>query len=203
VLTLAEAKSVLGRGGGDKTEDEAIQRAVDALTGAFDAHFGTVLHATVTAEEHEGNRRRIRVRRAPVSSWTTVTEYESTTSRVLTRQTLGTAPASGYVAEAASPGLFTGWLTRTAGGIDYAFARGGVAVTYQAGRFATVADVPDRWKEAATVALVSWWRIHEPSIEQTGEYDVPRLSFPTFAIPKASVEMLRDEWAPPRAFGVA
>jgi hypothetical protein len=202
VLTTGEAKAYLGRGAGDKTDEQTLTRVVDALTEAFAAHFGPVLQATVTAEEHRGGRPRLRVRRGPVAAWSAVVEWDGTSSTTLTRQTPGTSPTAGYLAEAGNDGLWTGWISRTVSGEVSRFAPTAVTVTYTSGRFATVDDVPARWKEAAAVALVNWWRLYEPSVAPLGEYDVPRASFPRFTVPQAVIEMLYDEYRPPGGYGV-
>lgn len=202
MLSVPEAKGYLGRGAGDGTDNAVLTRVVAALTAAFDAHFGPVIRRTITAEEHPGGRHRLRVRQGPVAAWTSVIEYDGTSSTTLTRQTLGTAPTDGYVAEQTDDGLWTGWITRTVSGEVGRFAPTSVAVTYSAGRFVDEAAVTPRWKEAAGVALVNWWRLYEPSVGQLGEYDVPRASFPRFTIPQSVIEMLYDEYRPPGGYGV-
>ena len=192
ILTLAEGRAAIDLGAQDTSHDTVLAAVITAMSYRFDDEFGPVVVRTITGETHDGGYDRVMLRYRPVSSVTTVTEYDGTTAQVLTAETNASKPDSAYLLER---GGRSGVMRRRGGNADARFAAGrqNVVVTYIAGRFASTSTVDQRFKDAARVALVNRWQHYLTSIDSADEYDVPRSSFPTFAIPRFVVEMLDAE----------
>lgn len=195
VLTIGEAKARLSIKA-TLDSDAALMAAVTAVSRRLDQACGFIVRRDVTAEAYDGGQDIIRLRN-PAYALTTVTEYQGTTGSVLTRETVGTEP-DGYWAEphAPEPTLFSGRLYRRTGGADRCWqpGRGNVTVTYTAGRYATTALVSPLFKRAAGDLLANWWRSGEPSVAPVGDFELPQRNFPTFGIPNAVKDQLRNEW---------
>jgi len=195
VLTEQEARDAVGSGGTPKPTDDLLARLNTAVARRLDRLVGAIVQRTVTAEIQNGCARAIWLKQSPASAIATVTEYNASTSRTLTAQTLGSAaPANGYFAELHSnnPSLLSGRLIRRTNGYDDTFWPH-VSVTYTAGRYATTAAVDELFKSAATLMLKNLWRSATPTVGRVDEFDVPYANFPTFAVPRAVLEMLADE----------
>ena len=192
ILTLAEARAAIDIGASDTSHDTVLAAVITAMSYRFDDEFGPVVVRTITSEAHDGGSDRVVLRYRPVSSVTTATEYDGTTAQVLTAETNSTKPDNAYLLER---GGKSGILRRRSANADARFPSGrqNVVVTYVAGRFASTSVVDQRFKDAARVALVNRWQHYLTSVEGADEYDVPRSSFPTFAIPRFVVEMLDAE----------
>lgn len=151
ILTEAEAQAAINViDAGANTNTLAL--AISAVSQAIDAYCGPVVARTVT-EVHHGNAGAIWPYQAPVLSVTSVTEFDGTTSTVLTDESaFGTAYTSTGFA------LTDGYrIDRRSGGVSFRFT-GQVEVVYQAGRFATTADVTSLWKYAASAILSRLWK---------------------------------------------
>jgi hypothetical protein len=207
ILTLAEAKGVLRFNSVDTEEDDVVARYVTAVTRLLDQRVGPTVARSVTSELHSGGRCYIRLRQRPVRSITTLVEYTATTPSTLTAASVTSQPNFGYLADPYAPDatLFSGKVWRRSGNSNTTFAWGqlNVAATYSAGRFASTTSVDERFKHAASLVLENLWRDREQSVGQVGEFDVPILSFPTFALPKAVADLLSDEiyWQRPLRAG--
>ena len=131
-----------------------LMRRVTAVSQAIDAYCGPVVARTVT-EVHDGGESSVWLREYPVLTVTTVTEFDGTTQTVLTNESVfGTVGGSvGYVLHSDGSRI-----ERRSGGTAYRFTTGQVQVVYQAGRFATTADVDELFKEAASDILRRVWK---------------------------------------------
>jgi hypothetical protein len=195
VIDPEEAKAFLGRKGEASSARLATQ--ITAISRRLDQACGAVVVRTITGEAHDGGFCQVRLHH-PVTTFTTVTEYAGTSSTVLTRETVGTQPASGYYAEALlnNPAIFSGTITRRGGGVDipFYFGRGNVTATYQAGRYATTALVAPHFREAALIMLRNLVGAAEPGVQTVGEFETPGGRFPMFAIPPAAHDLLWQEY---------
>lgn len=198
VLTLAEGKAAVKVGSGDSSHDTDLAALITAVSRRLDQCAGPVVVRTITDELHDGNVDSIWLRSYPVTSITTVTEYDGTTATVLTQETVGTQPASGYLPDRydPAPSLYNGRLIRRAGGADWCFPYGrlNVKVTYVAGRYSATATVDSRFKIAAEIMLQNLWRADLETALLNDEYDVPSQAFPRFGIPNAVRHLLAEEW---------
>jgi hypothetical protein len=169
---------------------------ISAVSKRLDDACGAVVQRTVTGELHDGGDYLIRLKH-PAAAFASVTEYQATTSVVLTRETVGTQPADGYYADLHLdvPGLFSGLLIRRSGGADARFypGRGNISVTYTAGRYADTETVPEHFKEAALIMLKKL-ADGDQTVVPVGEFDTPGARLPTFGVPRAVKELLFNEW---------
>jgi hypothetical protein len=153
---------------------------------------GPIVNRTLTAELYNGGCSKIFLRYRPVSSVTSVTEYNNTTAQVLAAETNTTKTANDYLLDNSS----TGVIIRRTSGCDTWFASGrrNVSVTYVAGRAATTAAVDARFKQAARICLKHLWRNENSAGTVTfgatsgiEEY-IPTI--PAWAIPRAALELI-------------
>lgn len=198
LITLAEAKSFVSIGAADTSHDAALAQKITAVSRRIDRLCGPVVQRTVTDEVHEGGCQWIRVRRWPVASYTTVTEYDATFAQVLTQEDFDTQPAEGFLPERwqSSPtGVFNGKLWRRSAGSDgwFPVGREAVKLTYVAGRAADTAAVDPVFKEAAGNALKNLWRTMETATQLMGEFDVPAQNFPISIVTKAVRDCCAEE----------
>lgn len=191
LLTEAEAEAELDNPTGLDAEiaslNTAISRRLDGLC-------GPIVQRTVTGETHDG-RRHVYLLNRPVMSVTTVTEYAYTTATTLTVETNAVKTSDNYQFDPR-----TGVLYRRSGGCDVPFTPGrqNVVVTYVAGRYADTASVDALFKQAARICLKHLWVNEKSQGTQTfgsvvGYDDTIGMRVPTFAIPRAAVELLADE----------
>lgn len=152
VCILATVKLALGIEPDEQSYDVELAEKITAVSRMLDEKCGPIVQRTITAEEIDAKSGLASLKWYPVVSVTTVTEYSGTTATVLTQQSPGTAPASGYRVDKS-----TGMLTRYSGGTPCWFAPV-VVVIYEAGRYATTATVDKRFAEAAESTVVEQWR---------------------------------------------
>lgn len=197
VLTLANAKAALGSVAVVEGRDAAIQRRVTAISQRLDQACGPIVRRTVT-ERHSGGRGVIRLRNAPVYSFTSITEWAAASSRVLTAEAAGVAGT--YLAERSTvpdqTDLYSGRIWRRSGfGWDsFPYGNDNVVVVAVAGRYADTASVAGtRFEEAAVLFLKHLWSSEASSVAQVGEFDTPAPSFPR-TMPLIIRQLLKDDW---------
>lgn len=191
VITLAEAKLAAKIGASVTTYDGNLAMLITAVSRRFDTLVGPVVIRTVTAETHNGGKTKIQLHYRPVSSVTTVTEYNNLASATLTAESNTAKTANNY-----SVDLDSGIIYRRASNYDKAFASGrrNVAVTYVAGRAADTASVDARFKEAAKITVAHIWRPEQGfSAVGDGEFVVPA----GFAVPNQALELIADDLVGP------
>lgn len=203
VLAIGEAKKILGRSLVDSSKDDTIERLITATSRRLDRLIGPVITRTVTSEVVYPHSCHLELAYGPVSSISSVVEYQGSTAVTVTAETPGTEPTEGYLPEryAPQPSLLSGILVRRSGGNTANWWPGAVVVTYTAGRVASTTQVDARHKEAAALILKNLWRSYEVSTGGVDEYDVPTQSFPTFAVPNSVKELLADEIQTADGFG--
>lgn len=213
LLSLADAKLALRIAVESTDRDDRVQAYLSAVSNRIEAGCGPVVARPVT-EYLDGrsyhsppfvlapvNQYWVRTRAAPVMSFTTVTEYQSgaATGPPLVRET--ETIVGGYRAERFDsddpPGLFSGKIWRRNGFSDASWAagEGNIVVTFQAGRYATQAEVlPTRFGRAAVFLLKHWWTAEDLNVHVAGGFDTPSPSFP-MTMPNAIREILANDWA--------
>ena len=169
VLTLIEAKNAVGLSQTNTDADDRLAQAVTAISAQLDELCGPVRTRTVTAELHDGGGYSIQLRRVPVYSVTTVTEYTNTTSQALTAESNATKAATNYLHDGTAGKVISGRLIRRSSNYDttYPSGRRNVEVTYVAGRAAATEVVPARFKEAASMMLRHIWTAEMASGTET------------------------------------
>lgn len=214
LLTLAEGKRILRISVGDSSEDDLLVGYITAVSRELDRVAGHTVAHSVTNELHDGTnssgrgyRSKIILRHRPVIAVTTVIEYQSGAATSLTAETTTVHPGDGYLAERYDPDptLSNGHIRRRSTGEDawWAYGRQNLSFTYTAGRVSSTIQVDARFKRAAALTLENMWRDREPGLEPQGEFDVPRQSFPTFALPRAAMQLLSEEIGQNKLFGIA
>ena len=202
IIDLAYAKKVIRISDVDASENDLLASYITAASRLLDQHVGHTVAYTVTNELHggvnssgRGYRSVLVLRHRPVLTISSVSTAGATLS------------TDGWMADRYDPDptLMSGVIRRRAGGDDalWDYGRQNIAVTYTAGRVASATQVDARFQRACAIVLENLWRDREPSLEPMGEFDVPRQSFPTFALPTAVKQLLSEEMGQNRVFGVA
>lgn len=207
LLTLDDAKTALRIAPESTDRDDRVAAYVGAVSNRIDAGCGPVVARPVTEylSGRDSNNPMslgnwIRTRLTPVLSFTSIVEYSSgvVTGPALTAET--TTIAGTYRAErfmsSDPPGLFSGKLWRRNGFSNASWAAGddNVVVTFQAGRYATQAEVlPTRFGRAAVFLLKHWWAAEDLNVHTAGGFDTPFPSFP-MTMPNAIREILANDW---------
>lgn len=196
VLTYDEAAAPLKIGVEDISNSARLQQAITAVSRAMDDRFGPIVKRTITAEEHHDvYRSQFWTRFRPIYSTpaVTLTEYDTSgTAQVISPEDHDTKPSYGYRLERHEGlgGGYSGRIWRRSSGTPACFADT-VVVTYDAGRYSSTATVDPVLKEAASVTLINWWQQVLTQQPQTGvELDLPGYRFPSFAIPKAALDIV-------------
>lgn len=196
ILSLTEAKQAVQKTG-TTAYDTLLTAWITAMSLRMDRLVGPIVQRTITDEPHDGGWPEIFLRYHPLTSITSVTEYDGTTSRVLTAETPGVQPADAFKTRrySADPVYLGNEVRRRASGAAASFPAGeeNVLVTYVPGRFATTSAVDERFKQAGRLMLKNAMRMIEDGTGQVGDYDVPVVAFPTFAVPNAVRDLFDGE----------
>ena len=189
LLSLTETASYLGIAQKTKTDTE-IQTFITATSLRVDEICGPNVIRTVTNEAHDGGATVIKLDHAPVSTFTTVTEYSGTTATVLTAESNSSQPANSYLWDTRTELLY-----RRANGGDWFFPAGrrNIVLTYQAGRVADTASVTSQFKEAALIIVAHLWRTERGAGTMTFGEDGGLVPGFGFAIPRRAMELLADQ----------
>ncbi|MDA3624254.1 hypothetical protein OU415_02330 [Saccharopolyspora sp. WRP15-2] len=202
VLTLAEAKQALNISESVTKHDAELPSYITAVSQRLDLYIGPVVQRTVTNEVHDGGRPSVFLDLFPVVSVTQVIEYSDTTSTVLTAESNAVKPDEAYLLERYDviPSLWSGRLLRRRAGRRARFESGqaNVAVSYVAGRCASTAEVPERYKLAAKFMLENFWRSQLDATGGVNEFDMPQANFPRWGIPMAARQLVSGEIQEPR-----
>jgi hypothetical protein len=195
LITAAEAKSALNITG--STQDTELGGYITAVSQLLDEKCGPVIIRTVTNETHPTDHPRyVDLHEWPVSTVTTVTEYESDgTSRTLTAETASTKQADGYMLDPEVRANQRRRIFRRSEGAPYSFPTGGfVVATYEAGRYAATASVALNFKEACKIIVAHLWRIEQGTGNVPfGGVEEAQLTPSGFAIPNRAVQLLVGE----------
>ncbi len=182
ILTLAEARTALNQGITQTANDTVITYLVSALSQRLDDSedgVGPVIIRDIGQESYDGEGVAIQLDSWPVHSVSAVSEDGTTLTS--TQYHIDTEK---------------GLLYRQDGDYDepWCVGRDNVLVTYRAGRYASTVTVPERYKHGARLFLKHLWRAEQWSEASLGDFDVPQVSFPGFAVPNAVREWFGGEW---------
>jgi hypothetical protein len=167
VITLTEAKTALNVN--VTTWDTPLAQAITAISRQLDNLCGPIVNRTITDELHDGGTWVVKLRKRPVASITTVTEYDGTNATTLTAETNAAKPTSAYIHDGTPGTITSGLIRRRSADSDEWFEPGrrNIAVTYVAGRAANTAAVDARFKQAAVMALRNIWTSEMASGSET------------------------------------
>jgi len=179
LLSLEEARAAIGAPNQDY--DTQLETMLSAVSQRFVTLVGDVVNTTYT-EDYDPVGCTFTLRHGPLSSFTSVTEYVKGTASALTAETITTAGT--YLWKQPE-----GLLIRRQSFMDYPW-QGRVRVVYVAGRAASTAAVPERFKQACAITLAHLWRSEMGSGTQTfGAAEIGSFG-PTFSIPNRALELI-------------
>lgn len=172
VISLAEAKLALNMSADNADHEAELASFVTAVSRRFDELIGPVVTRSVT-EYHDGGYGVVYPRQTPVSSITSVTEWDGTTSTTLTADAFGVAAnADGYLLEQSGSYAHDAKLVRLSSGSLTSFTSGrrSVQLIYVAGRAANTAAVDARIKQTAAMVLQRLWKPHAGAWAQSPDF---------------------------------
>lgn len=195
ILTLEEAYRAINNASATGHDLELAQW-ITGVSRRIDDVCGPVVVRTITAELHDGGDMWIRPRHTPVSSVTSITEYDRTDATALTAEDNSTKPDDGYLLD--DRGGHDQRIIRRSDNADVRFAAGrrNITVTYVAGRAADTSSVDPKFKAAAGAILRRIWSRDGGAWSRGGDpFDQ---STPVFfdAFKQAIKEYLHDELVP-------
>lgn len=163
---------------------------------------GPIINTTYTDEVYSGGAGDLVLRNAPLTKTGTITvtaikEYDSTgTLTTLAVEDFDTKPADSWIVD---PDQRNRVLRRSYGG--HAWFLSGVSnvlVTYTAGRAANTAAVPANFKVAALECIRHIWLElgAQSGAARSASVDGLPLRIASFSIPKAALDLIRDELTP-------
>ena len=199
VITLAEGKSAVNIASSDTSQDTELAGYITAVSRRLDSLCGPIVVRTITAENHLTNgENRVRLRVVPINSITAVEEYDSQgTLLTLTGETKTSKPGDAYLVDPTT--TVRQYLVRRSYGLNYTFPPSGwLHVDYVAGRYDTTALVDPVFKQAAAIMIANLWRreqgVGSNTFGNAGDMFNPLI--PTFAVPRAVLELLAEHLRP-------
>lgn len=193
LITLAEAHSAINLSAANTTQDDELAQYVTAVSRRIDDLCGPVVIRSVT-ETYGGGVGSIVLRAVPVAAVTSVTEYSAGAPTTLTAESLTAQGSTNYAFDTR-----TGVISRRSGWADSTFAAQNVVVVFDAGRYVSTAAVDAKFKQAAAIMLAHLWRREQGAGTVTfaeAQFDDTTLT-PSFAVPKAVLELLSSELLAP------
>lgn len=206
ILTLDEALAAVNMVSEAVPENQRLQRFVAGISQRVDILCGPVVGREVADERHDGGKGRIFPHRSPVLEVTSLSEWEGGIETVLTAETLVDRPPASYLLDHTER---LAYIWRRSSGHDSRFPPGrrNIVVTYTAGRFATTAEVDERFKSAVSSILSRIYKRETAAWSQSPSF------FPDVEDPAPSVgpgffkafdpmitEWLADELLPPPGY---
>lgn len=162
VITLVEAYRAINdptsAAAGTGANDDMLESFITTTSNRLDELVGPIVNRTVT-EYHDGGVSTVWPRQTPVSSVTTLKEYDGSTTTTLTAETFGNSPSDAHTLVQSASYSHDHQIVRRNGGANTFFASGlrNVELVYVAGRAANTAAVPTRYKMAAGAILRRLW----------------------------------------------
>lgn len=159
IITLNEGKGAINLPTSNTSYDTELALFITGISRRIDALIGPVVNRTITDEKHNGGGYCVGLRKHPVSSVTTVEEYDRAGNlTTLTAEDEDTKPADGYLLLNVS--THRADIYRRAAGSPVPFTLGelNVLVTYVAGRAANTAAVDALYKLGAANILRRVWQ---------------------------------------------
>jgi len=187
LLTLTEAKAALNIV--SSSQDTEIAAYITAVSGQLDELCGPVVTRSITSESHDGGTNRLFLAKRPVTTVTTVVEYDGATGTSLTAETPGSISGNRYLLDAAQ-----GTLWRRSSGSDsvYPIGRQNIVISYTAGRYTSTSTVDERFKTAARLCLTNLWRREQGAGTDTFGA-LPGSVIPGFGMPNAVMDLLSGD----------
>lgn len=186
LLTLDEAHRAINLDESVGTHDDELATVISGVSGVIDDECGAVVARTVTARLPVLDTGRVSFG-VPVYSLTSVGSRYGSTTTSLTIETDVVFPASGVLL--VDGGTVNAHLLSRSSGVTGTFGSGAdLIVVYQAGRCASTATVPAKFKQAAMTIVAAHWRMWAPSWARTPQFTAETDEFSPAAPP---AEMVR------------
>lgn len=199
VITLAEGKAAVNIATADTTQDTELASFITAISRRLDSLCGPVVKRLIAEEDHlTYGQAVLETRLRPIYDVQGVVEYDSAGNHThLTEETVTTKPADGWLIDPTTSSRFR--VLRRSQGLPYTYPQGGIVrLEYNAGRYATTAAVDAVFKQAAAIMLANLWRreqgVGSNTFGNTGDMFNPLV--PTFAVPRAVLELLAEYLRP-------
>jgi len=199
VVTLAEGKSAINIASSDTSQDTELAAYITAVSRRLDSLCGPVVARTIAEEDHlTYGQHVIETRLRPIYTVQAVVEYDSAGVHThLTEETITTKPADAWLIDPTTTARFR--ILRRSEGLPYTYPEGGIVrVEYQAGRYANTAAVDPVFKQAAAIMIANLWRreqgVGSNTFGTAGDMFNPLV--PTFAVPRAVLELLAEYLRP-------
>lgn len=206
LVTLAEAKPGLNIGASVTTYDTELAMVITAVSQRFRDLCGAIINTTYTDEAYDGDGTTLTLRHAsPISRTATTTisavkEYDTGgVLTTLTGETVTSKPDSSFILSGANGDRNVLYRRATGGDALFYPGRSNILVTYTTGRAANTASVPANFKEAAIITINHIWTNlgAQSGAARPGNVDGLPFSVPSFSIPRAALDLIRDEVNPP------
>jgi hypothetical protein len=198
VITLAEAKSAINIASSDTSQDTELAGYVTAVSRRLDTLCGPVVKRTISGEQHMVSRDLyIDVRYRPIYSVAAVYEFSTDgTALPLNNETTTVKPEDGFLIDPNTRERYR--IFRRSSGLMYPFPYYGIVeVSYDAGRYADTASVDPVFKQGAAIMLAQLWRREQGiGTANFGLSDQAGTTIPTFAVPRAVLELLAEYLRP-------
>ena len=154
---------------------------------------------TIAEEDHlTYGQAVLETRLRPIYAVAGVVEYDSAGTHIhLTEETVTTKPADAWLIDPTTTSRYR--ILRRSQGLPYTYPDGGIVrLEYQAGRYANTAAVDAVFKQAAAIMIANLWRreqgVGSNTFGAAGDMFNPLV--PTFAVPRAVLELLAEHLRP-------
>lgn len=199
LITLAEGKAAVNIASTDTSQDTELAAYITAVSRRIDALCGSVVERLHAEEDHLSyGATFLDVRNTPIYTVEGVVEYDTDGAHThLAEETPTTKPNAAWLIDPSTKVRFR--ILRRSQGLPYNFPFGGlVRVEYRSGRYANTAGVDAVFKQGAAIMLAHLWRREQGVGSST--FGVPLEGTvggtPTFAVPRAVVELLAEHIRP-------
>lgn len=198
VITLAEAKSAINIDSADTSQDTELAGYITAVSRRLDTLCGPIVKRTYSGEQYLVSRDLyIDVRYRPIYSVAAVYEYSADGSyTALSAESTSVKPQDAYLIDPSTRERFR--IYRRSSGLMYRFPYNGIVeLTYDAGRATNTAGVDPVFKQGAVIMLAQLWRREQGiGTNNFGMVDQGGSVVPTFAVPRAVIELLAEYLRP-------
>ena len=199
VISLAEAKLAVNIASADTTQDTELAAYITAISRRLDSLCGPVVKRLIAEEDHlTYGQSVLETRLRPIFDVQGVVEYDSAGVHThLSEETVTTKPADAWLIDPTTTARFR--ILRRSQGLPYTYPEGGIVrLEYNAGRYASTATVDAVFKQAAAIMLANLWRreqgVGSNTFGTAGDMMNPLV--PTFAVPRAVLELLAEYLRP-------
>lgn len=206
LVTLEEAKPGLNIAATDTSDDAELALIITAVSQRFRELCGPIINTTYTDEVYDGGDGSIVLRnagyhRSVTTTVSAVKEYDSTGAlTTLSAESATSKPADAWVVGSERNVV---WRRGSGGYGRFTSGVGNILVTYVSGRAADTAAVPARFKQAAIITInhiFSSLGANNLAARQAIDGSTS-FGIPSFSIPKAALDLIRDELVAPIGVG--